>query len=226
VAPEISEALQRESWRMFRIIGEFAHGFDCLSEVLPSVTVFGGALAKRDSMEYQLGEHLGALLGKAGYSVITGGGPGVMEAVNKGAIENGAHSIGLNIELPLEQHGNPYTSLKISFRYFFVRKVMLVKYSTAFVFLPGAFGTMDELFETVTLVQTGKMRPFPVILVGREYWGGLIDWLRSRVVTEGLLSETHLGLLQVVDEPEDAVAIIQEWVERYGQPADNLYGGD
>jgi uncharacterized protein (TIGR00730 family) len=149
-----------------------------------------------------------------------------MEAVNKGAFEAGARSIGINIQLPLEQHANPYTTTTISFRYFFVRKVMLVKYSTAFVFLPGAFGTLDELFEKVTLVQTGKIRPFPVILIGRDHWQGLLDWLRERVVGNSLLSDTHFDLLQLVESPEDALTVIEAWVARYGQPVDNLYGGD
>jgi uncharacterized protein (TIGR00730 family) len=227
MAPGITEALQSEAWRMFRIIGEFAQGFDCLSEVLPAVTVFGSAVAPVDSDLYRSGVELGTLLGEAGYSAITGGGPGVMEAVNKGAMNAGAHSIGLNIELPLEQHPNPYTTLTITFRYFFVRKVMLVKYSTAFVFMPGAFGTLDELFETVTLVQTTKIRPFPVILIGHDYWKGLLDWLKDRVVGEGLLSTEHHSLLQVVDSPAEAMEIIQKWVARHGTPSDNLvYFGD
>jgi hypothetical protein len=211
---------------MFRIIGEFAHGFDCLSKVLPAVSVFGSAVAPQESALYKLGEEMGALLGRAGFSVITGGGPGVMEAVNKGAMEAGAHSIGINIQLPHEQQPNPYTTLTLSFRYFFVRKVMLVKYSTAFVFMPGAFGTLDELFETVTLVQTRKIRPFPIILVSHEHWQGLIDWLRAKVVAATLLAPVDLSLLQIVDHPQEALAIIQSWVKRYGHPTDNIYGGD
>jgi hypothetical protein len=194
--------------------------------VLPAVSVFGSAVAPQESALYKLGEEMGALLGRAGFSVITGGGPGVMEAVNKGAMEAGAHSIGINIQLPHEQQPNPYTTLTLSFRYFFVRKVMLVKYSTAFVFMPGAFGTLDELFETVTLVQTRKIRPFPIILVSHEHWQGLIDWLRAKVVAATLLAPVDLSLLQIVDHPQEALAIIQSWVKRYGHPTDNIYGGD
>lgn len=225
MAEGIPETLEAEAWRLFRILGEFALGFDALAKVLPAATVFGSSLAPPGSELYRMGEELGSLLGRAGLTVITGGGPGVMEAVNKGAFEAGAHSVGLNIRLPHEQEPNPYTTLSLNFRYFFVRKVMLVKYATAFVFLPGAFGTLDELFETVTLIQTQKIDPFPVILVGRQHWQGLIEWIQTTLVAGALLSQTDLDLLHLVDRPAEALAIIQQRISERGHPRDNLRTG-
>ena len=219
---DIGEALQGEAWRLWRITSEFVRGFDALVQMLPAVTVFGSAIAPPGSDPCRMGEEMGFLLGKAGFTVITGGGPGVMEAVNKGALEAGAQSVGLNITLPTEQAANAYTTLSLNFRYFFVRKVMLVKYATAFIFMPGALGTLDELFETATLIQTHKLDPFPIILVGRAHWQGLLDWIREVVVGSGLLSQPDFGLFRVVDRPAEALEVIEEWVIRHGHPRDNL----
>ena len=177
---EINQLEKEESWRMFRILGEFVEGFDALSRITPAVTVFGSARTRPGEFAYDAAEAIGREVAAAGFTVITGGGPGVMEAACKGAIAAGGKTVGLNIELPMEQKPNPYATISLHFHYFFVRKVMLVKYATAFVLLPGGFGTIDELFETVTLIQTHKIRPFPVILVGQDYWRGLLDWLRAR----------------------------------------------
>lgn len=199
----------RDSWRVLRIQSEFVAGFDALGEVAEAVTVFGSARVEPGTAEYQLGVDVGRLLGEAGFAVITGGGPGAMEATNKGAFEAGAKSIGLNIELPFEQHINPYLTLGMTFRYFFVRKTMFMKYSQAFVCLPGGVGTLDELFEAFTLVQTGKVTRFPIVLVGREFWGPLVEWMRVSLLGGGKVSPGDLDLLTLVDTPEEAVAVIK-----------------
>ena len=214
---EINQLEKQESWRLFRIIGEFVEGFDELPNYLPAVTVYGSARIKEGSPYYRLSRELGAALSEAGYSVITGGGPGLMESANRGAFEHGGTSIGLNVELPREQKPNPYLSVAMSFRYFFVRKVMLVKYATGFILLPGGYGTLDEFFETVTLIQTRKIRPFPVVLMGREYWSGLVDWMRQRMLGAGLISPEDLELFHVTDDVQDAVA----HVNAYRQTADS-----
>lgn len=190
-----------DTWRVFRIMSEFVDGFDALAEVGPAVTIFGSARIKPEDDLYQAAVDTARLIGDAGFAVFTGGGPGVMEAGNQGARRAGVPSIGLNIELPFEQHVNPFVSKSLEFRYFFVRKTLLVKYSSAFVCFPGGFGTLDELFESVTLVQTGKVHNFPIILYGSAYWGGLINWLRESAVARGALSEAELSLLQIVDTP-------------------------
>ena len=212
----------RESWRMFRIMSEFVMGFDVLAQMRPAVTIFGSARTVESAPTYQLARDLGRLLGANGFSVVTGGGPGVMEAANRGALESGAHSVGLNIRLPEEQEANPYTTLSLDFRYFFVRKVMLVKYATAFVLFPGGFGTLDELFETLTLIQTGKIRPFPMILVGREYWDGLRGWLESCLESEGYVSPQDLRLFEIVETPGDVLAIVEQARELEGPVVDNV----
>jgi uncharacterized protein (TIGR00730 family) len=182
-------------------MSEFVDGFDDLADVGPAVTIFGSARIKPDDDLYQATVDTARLIGDAGFAVFTGGGPGIMEAGNQGARRAGVPSVGLNIELPFEQHVNPFVSKSLEFRYFFVRKTLLVKYSSAFVCFPGGFGTLDELFEAVTLVQTGKVHNFPIILYGSAYWGGLISWLRQSAVAMGALSEAELSLLQVVDTP-------------------------
>ncbi|MCW2876259.1 MAG: Rossmann fold nucleotide-binding protein-like protein [Sphaerisporangium sp.] len=203
-----TEWLHMDPWRVLRIQAEFVEGFGQLAELPPAVTVFGSARTPRESPEYALGESLGSALAEAGYAVITGGGPGCMEAANKGARQAGGVSVGLGIELPFEQKLNDYVDLGIEFRYFFVRKTMFVKYSCGFVALPGGFGTLDELFEALTLVQTRKVTSFPVLLLGTRFWGGLLDWIRDTLVTTGKISAGDVGLLQVTDDVDEAVRII------------------
>jgi uncharacterized protein (TIGR00730 family) len=193
-------------------MAEFVDGFEALAECHPSVSIFGSTRVKPDDEVYQKAERIGQLLAENGFGVITGGGPGVMEAANKGASLAGGKSIGLNIELPLEQMPNPYTNMNLIFHYFFVRKVMFIKYAMAYLILPGGFGTMDELFESITLIQTHKIRPFPVILVGSKYWKGLLDWIKEVVLKEGKISPSDLEILQVTDEPEEIIKIIKKTV--------------
>ncbi len=199
---------ETDTWRVLRIMGEFVEGFEELAGLGPAVTIFGSARVARDDEAYATAVEVGRLLGEAGFTIITGGGPGIMEAGNRGAREGGSTSVGLNIELPFEQHVNPYVDVAVDFRYFFVRKTMLVKYAQAFVIFPGGFGTMDELFEALTLIQTGKIRDFPIILFGSDYWGGLLDWVRSAMVSEGKASEADLGLLSLTDSPTEARDLI------------------
>jgi uncharacterized protein (TIGR00730 family) len=200
-----------DPWRVLRIQAEFVEGFGQLAELPPAVTVFGSARTAPDSPEYALGRTLGRKLAEAGYAVITGGGPGVMESANRGASEvDGAVSVGLGIELPFEQRMNDYVDLGIEFRYFFVRKTMFVKYSCGFITLPGGFGTLDELFEALTLVQTRKVTSFPVVLLGSEFWGGLIDWIKGTLLGTGKIAAQDLELITVTDDPDEAVRIIVE----------------
>lgn len=206
----IDDFAPKESWRLFRIMAEFVEGFETLAQVSQAVAIFGSARATPGSREYETARTIASLLVQNGYAVITGGGPGVMEGANRGAFESRGESIGLNIELPFEQKANLYISTLLNFRYFFVRKVMFVKYSQAFVILPGGFGTMDELFESLTLIQTKKIKPFPVILVGRDYWKGLIDWIRGPMLGEEKISAHDLELFKVVDTPEEVIAAIKE----------------
>ena len=208
----INEMTVRDTWRTFHIMAEFVEGFEALAECRPAVTIFGSTRAKPEDEVYQKAERIGQLLAENGFGVITGGGPGVMEAINKGASLAGGKSIGLNIELPLEQMPNPYTNMNLIFHYFFVRKVMFIKYAVAYVILPGGFGTMDELFESITLIQTHKIRPFPVLLVGSKYWKGLLDWIKEVVLKEGKISPSDLEILQVTDEPEEIIKIIKKTV--------------
>jgi uncharacterized protein (TIGR00730 family) len=193
-----------DPWRVLRILSEFVEGFDALGEVGPAVTVFGSARAKPDDPYYQQGIALGAALARRGFAVITGGGPGIMEAVNRGCHEAGGLSVGCNIELPQEQSLNKYVDLGVEFRYFFVRKNMFVKYARGFVIFPGGIGTLDELFESLTLAQTGKIEHFPIVLYGTTYWKGLLDWLRDVVLTAGAISADDLKLLSFTDDPEEA----------------------
>ncbi|HWC33709.1 MAG TPA: TIGR00730 family Rossman fold protein [Mycobacteriales bacterium] len=204
-----SDWVHTDPWRVLRIQSEFVEGFGLLAEVPRAVSVFGSARTLPDSEEYHAAEQLGAALARAGWAAITGGGPGVMEAVNKGATQAGGVSIGLGIELPFEQKLNDWVDLGVNFRYFFVRKTMFVKYAQAFVVLPGGFGTMDELFEALTLVQTRKVTSFPVILYGSAYWGGLLDWLRTVMLPHGKINEVDLDLIHVCDDIDEIVDIIQ-----------------
>lgn len=202
--------LHADPWRVMRIQSEFVEGFGALAEVGRAVSVFGSARTKPDHPEYALGLAVGRGLAEAGYAVITGGGPGIMEAANRGAAEAGGLSVGLGIELPFEQRMNDYVELGVNFRYFFARKTCFVKYSQGFVVLPGGFGTFDELFESATLVQTHKVTEFPIVLVGTDYWRGLLDWLRTTVVDHGNINPVDLDLLRVVDDPEEAVSLVLE----------------
>lgn len=199
---------QTDPWRVMRIMGEFVAGFDELAELGPAVSIFGSARVKSDTPQYQAAVDVARLLGEAGFAIITGGGPGIMEAGNRGAQEIGTQSIGLNIELPFEQGSNPFVEVAVNFRYFFVRKTMFVKYAQAFVIFPGGFGTLDELFEALTLIQTQKVQNFPVILFGSAYWQGLIDWLRSTMLAEGKISAADLDLLIVTDSPQEVRDLI------------------
>lgn len=194
---------QTDTWRVMRIMGEFVEGFESLAELGPAVTIFGSARTKPGEAQYETAVSVAKLLGEAGYTIITGGGPGIMRAGNQGAKAGNAVSVGLNIELPFEQNLNPYIDLSVDFRYFFARKTMLVKYAQAFVILPGGFGTMDELFEALTLIQTGKVQNFPVVLVGKSYWSGLIEWLRNTMLPEGKISAPDLDLIYLTDDPAD-----------------------
>ncbi|MEZ0343891.1 MAG: TIGR00730 family Rossman fold protein [Caldimicrobium sp.] len=204
----------KESWRLFRILAEFVEGFEVLPRVYPGVTIFGSARTKPEHPDYQKAYELGKLLVKAGFSVITGGGPGVMEAANKGASEAGGYSVGLNIRLPFEQEPNPYANVKLEFRYFFVRKVMLAKYSVAFVFFPGGFGTMDEMFEILTLVQTKKIRPVPIVLVEKNFWKPLYSWFTKTLIPNQKISDADLNIFTIIDEPQEIVNYIKErlWI--------------
>lgn len=205
-----AEFLHTDTWRVLRIMGEFVEGFEALAEVDRAVTIFGSARVSEDNPMYRAAVDVARLLGESGFTIITGGGPGIMEAGNRGAREAGVPSIGLNIELPFEQGVNPYVDIAVEFRYFFVRKTMLVKYAQAFVIFPGGFGTFDELFEALTLVQTGKVQNFPIILFGSSYWRGLIEWLRTTVIPEGKITEADLDLLIVTDSPEQVRDIVLE----------------
>ncbi len=201
-----------ESWRIFRIMAEFVDAIETLSTVKHAVSIFGSARTKPDDPYYQKAELLARLLAGKGFSIITGGGPGIMEAGNKGAAEAGGQSVGMNILLPFEQKPNSYANINIDYKYFFTRKVMFVKYAMAYVVLPGGFGTLDELFEALTLIQTKRIKSFPVILMGSEYWKGLLDWLRKTMLRDGKISPQDLELFQIIDDPEEVVRHIQKYV--------------
>jgi uncharacterized protein (TIGR00730 family) len=201
--------LETDPWRALRILSEFVEGFDAMARVGPAVTMFGSARTRRDDPVYELARTIARRLAEAGYAVITGGGPGAMEAANRGCREGGGLSVGCNIELPHEQGTNAYVDLGVEFRYFFARKVMFVKYADAFVILPGGFGTLDELFEALTLIQTRKVRNFPVVLVGTTYWAGLLDWIRKTLLSSGAIDPADVDLLQLTDDPDEVVRIVQ-----------------
>jgi uncharacterized protein (TIGR00730 family) len=195
---------------IFRIMAEFTDGLDALAQIAPAVSVFGSTRVGPDDPTYAVAEQIGRLLAQHGYAVLTGAGPGVMEAANKGAYEAGGASVGLNIELPQQQHPNRYLTKLVNFQHFFVRKVMFVKHSLAFVILPGGYGTLDELFDSVTLIQTKKIEPFPVILVGGDYWDGLVGWLRDPVVRQGKIGAEELSIIKIVQSPEEAIQLIKD----------------
>jgi uncharacterized protein (TIGR00730 family) len=206
--------LDTDPWRALRILSEFVEGFDAMADVGRAITVFGSARVNEASPVYAQARAIGRLLAEEGYAVITGGGPGVMEAANRGCQEGGGLSVGCNIELPHEQDLNPYVDLGVEFRYFFARKVMFVKYADGFVILPGGFGTMDELFEALTLIQTGKIRHFPVVLVGKAFFGGLVAYIRETLLTGGMIAPEDVDLVQITDDPQEVMRIVREGARR------------
>ncbi len=203
-----------DSWRMFRIMSEFVDGFDAMSAIdVPAVTIYGSARTPVDHKYYLLSEKIAAGLAKAGFCVITGGGPGLMEAANKGASEAGGVSVGLNIDLPHEEEPNPYANFPLNFKYFFVRKVMFMKYSTGFVCMPGGFGSLDELFEALTLIQTERIKPFPIVLVGSDFWTGLVDWIKDKLLGSGNISSEDISLFRVLDDADDVVNYLKDAIQ-------------
>ncbi|MFZ5572099.1 MAG: TIGR00730 family Rossman fold protein [Thermodesulfobacteriota bacterium] len=208
----IDELKVEESWRLFKILGEFVEGIESLHDIGPAVSIFGSARIKPKDPVYKKTEALASLLAQNGFCVITGGGGGVMEAANKGAAAAGGKSIGLNIVLPFEQKPNPYANLQLEFKYFFIRKVMFVKYAQAYIIMPGGLGTLDELFEAVTLIQTRRIKPFPVILVGSDHWSGLMDWIKAQLISHQLISKEDLDIFQILDEPEEIVKTLKKTV--------------
>ena len=201
-----------EAWRLFKIMGEFVEGIERLHDIGPAVTIFGSARIKEDDPIYKKTEEIAALFVKSNFAVITGGGGGVMEAGNKGALKAGGTSVGMNIVLPFEQKPNDYSNIKLEFKYFFIRKVMFVKYANAYIIMPGGFGTLDELFEAVTLIQTHRIKPFPVILVGSDYWSGLLEWIKATLLEHHKISDNDLDILQIMDDPEEIVRAVQKVV--------------
>lgn len=200
-----------ESWRLFKIMGEFVEGIDTLHSLGPAVSIFGSARTTPDHPDYQTAREVAALFSRSGYAVITGGGPGIMAAANEGAHSQGGDSVGLIIKLPFEEKSNPHLTCQVEFDYFFVRKVMFVKYALGCIILPGGLGTLDELFETLTLVQTGRIRKMPVVMMGSRFWGGLVDWIRERLLGNGLISPEDMDLFHLVDDPEEALEIVREF---------------
>ena len=207
-SPRADEFTHTDPWRVFRIMGEFVEGFDELATLTRGISIFGSARSKPGDPDYVAAQETAALLAADGFAVITGGGPGIMEAANRGAFEAGGLSIGCNIELPFEQRPNAYQTRSLKFKYFFVRKMMFVKYSLGFIIFPGGFGTLDELFEALTLIQTKKIRNFPIVLVGKDYWSGMLDWLRQVMLRDGKIAEHDLNMFQVVDTPQEVVEIV------------------
>ena len=208
----VDDLTKDDTWRMFNILAEFVEGFDVLPEVYPAVTIFGSSRSHPNSLNYKTTQTVARLLVESGFNVISGGGPGVMEAANRGAAEAGGKSVGLHIHLPNEQQANKYANVRLDFKYFFIRKVMFVKYAVAYVIMPGGFGTLDELFEALTLIQTKRIKSFPVVLVDSQYWQGLIDWINGTLIKEKAISESDLDIMTLVDTAEQAVRIIKRRV--------------
>lgn len=221
-SPQLDEFTHTDTWRVFRIMGEFVTGFDELATLTQGISIFGSARTHVDDPDYAAAQETAALLSRAGFAVITGGGPGIMEAANRGAFEAGGLSIGCNIELPFEQSSNPYLTRSLKFKYFFVRKMMFVKYSLGFIIFPGGFGTLDELFEALTLIQTQKIRNFPVVLFGSKYWEGLLNWVRDFGLKEGKLTELDLKRLHLTDSPAEVVKIIIDSQNSSLDPANSV----
>ena len=201
-----------DSWKMFHIMAEFVDGFETLPEVYPAVTIFGSSRSKPQSNNYRTTVTVARMLAENGFNIISGGGPGIMEAANKGAVEGGAKSVGLHIQLPNEQQPNEYANIKLNYNYFFIRKVMFIKYAVAYIIMPGGFGTLDELFESLTLIQTKRIKYFPIILMNSAYWKGLLDWAKKTMIKENTISETDFDIFNVVDTPEEAIRIIKRRV--------------
>jgi uncharacterized protein (TIGR00730 family) len=208
----VDDITVKDTWRLFHIMSELVEGFENLSGMQPAISIFGSARCKNDEILYTRAYNLAKLLAKNGFNIMTGGGGGVMEAANKGAAEAGAKSIGLNIELPFEQVPNPYANVRLRFRYFFVRKIMFVKYAMAYIVLPGGFGTLDECFEALTLIQTKKIKPFPVILVDSSYWRGLVEWMKDNLLSCDKISQEDLEIFRIMDEPEEIVQYLKKFV--------------
>jgi uncharacterized protein (TIGR00730 family) len=208
----VDDITLKDTWRMFHIMAEFVEGFENLSEIQPAVSVFGSARCKEGDSLYTRTYDLTRLVARNGFNVITGGGGGVMEAANKAALEEGAKSVGINIELPFEQKPNPYTNVKLSYRYFFVRKVMFLKYAVAYIVMPGGFGTLDECFEAITLIQTKKMRPFPVILVDSSYWARIAEWMKEVLLAQGMISKEDLGIFRIMDDAQEIVDYLKKFI--------------
>lgn len=211
-----SNQTAHESWHVFEIMAEFVDATESLKEITPAVSIFGSARTKPEHADYKLTEEIARLLSDAGFSVISGGGPGIMEAANKGAFPGRSPSVGLNIKLPHEQTSNPYQEISLDFKHFFMRKVMFVKYASAYVVMPGGFGTLDELLEAMTLIQTGKSRRIPIILVGTKFWGGLVDWFRQTLIAEGMIDAVDMEIIQLIDDPHQVVAAIFKHYETRG----------
>ena len=207
-----NEKKTNDSWAIFKIMGEFVNGFEKMSQIGPCVSIFGSARTKPEDKYYKLAENVAKRIVEAGYGVITGGGPGIMEAANKGAAEAGGHSIELNINLPFEQEPNIFTNMPLSFKYFFVRKVMFIKYAQAFICMPGGFGTLDEAFEALTLIQTRRIKPFPVILVGTDYWSGLLDWIKEKMLAADRVDDDDMMIINVMDDPKEIVSYLKKTV--------------
>jgi len=222
--PTLSQTLQSDSWRVLRITSEFVEGFDSLADVYPAVSIFGSARTPVGDRYYELASTTAELLSRAGFAIITGGGPGIMEAANQGAQRGGSLSIGCNIELPFEQKVNAYVDRALQFRYFFVRKMMFIKYSEAFITFPGGFGTLDELFGALTLIQTKKISNFPVILFGSEYWGGMVHWMRERLLQENMIRPEDVDSIYVVDDPGKVVKIVTEAFQQPKDPERHVMG--
>jgi len=216
-SPRPDEFTHTDPWRVFRIMGEFVEGFDELATLSRGIAIFGSARTRPDDPDYKAAQETAALLAKQGFAVITGGGPGIMEAANRGAFEAGGLSIGCNIELPFEQRPNAYQTLSLTFKYFFVRKMMFVKYSLAFIIFPGGFGTFDELFEALTLIQTRKIRNFPIVLFGTHYWSGMLDWLRAAVLPGGKISDHDMSIFHITDSPSEVVEIVMKSQNSLGE---------
>jgi uncharacterized protein (TIGR00730 family) len=210
----INDFTTGESWRLFKIMGEFVEGIDALQNLGPAVSIFGSARTSPDHPYYQKAYELAALFGKNGFAVITGGGPGIMEAANKGAASVHVDSVGLNITLPFEEDANPYATTQIEFKYFFVRKVMFIKYAQAYIIMPGGLGTLDELFETMTLIQTKRIKKMPIIMVGTKFWHGLVEWIKTRLLSEQMISEKDLELFHILDNPEDIVKVVLDSAQK------------
>lgn len=208
----VDDMTLNDSWRMFNIMAEFVEGFEVLPEVFPAVSIFGSSRSKSQSVAYKNTVKVARLLAKEGFNVISGGGPGIMEAANKGAAEGGAKSVGLHIQLPQEQEANKYANVRLKYRYFFIRKVMFVKYAVAYIIMPGGFGTLDELFEALTLIQTERIRYFPIILMDSKYWEGLLSWIKGTLIMEDTISKSDFDIFNIVDTPKEAVDIIKRRV--------------